>query len=144
MTLGLWGEMLYIASFHPVTRRNIPTWFCRIGTRKKNLVQHKHLVVIGPISNNLANCKKKDCLLYSQHQELRRRFWQKNGGNTLQRTNTENSYKYSQKRNCAATVPIFKNHVSVSDLYIPMIDLPNVLRETRGPIMGLYKSLIDT
>ena len=100
--------MLYIASFHPVTRRNIPTWFCRIGTRKKNLVQHKHLVVIGPISNNLANCKKKDCLLYSQHQELRRRFWQKNGGNTLQRTNTENSKQIFPEKELRCHSPNFQ------------------------------------
>ncbi len=43
--------------------------------------------------------------------------------------------KYAQKRNCAATVPI---HVSVSDLYIPTIDLPILLQEILcGPILGI-------
>ncbi len=32
--------------------------------------------------------------------------------------------KYSQKRNCMATVPSFHIHMSVSDLYIPTIDMP--------------------
>jgi hypothetical protein len=48
--------------------------------------------------------------------------------------------KYSQKRNCAAKVPI-RIHVSVSDLNIPMIDLPVLLQEICGPILGICKSL---
>ncbi len=53
---------------------------------------------------------------------------------------------YYQKRNCAATtVPCnFHIHVSVSDLYIPTIDLPILLQEICGPILGIYKSLTDT
>ncbi len=35
-------------------------------------------------------------------------------------------------------------HVSVSDLYIPTIDLPILLQEICGPILGIYKSLKDT
>jgi hypothetical protein len=33
---------------------------------------------------------------------------------------------------------------SVSDLYIPMIDLPILLQEICGPILGIYKSLTET
>jgi hypothetical protein len=49
--------------------------------------------------------------------------------------------KYPQKSNCAATVPNFHIHVSVSDLYIPTIDLPILLQEICGPILGIHKSL---
>jgi hypothetical protein len=38
--------------------------------------------------------------------------------------NNQYRNKYSQKRNCAATFPIFHIHVSVSDLYIPTVDQP--------------------
>jgi hypothetical protein len=37
--------------------------------------------------------------------------------------------KYSQKRNCSGLSPNFHIHVSVSDLYIPMIGLPILLQE---------------
>jgi hypothetical protein len=36
--------------------------------------------------------------------------------------------------------PNFHIHVSVSDLYIPTMDL----QEMCGPILGIYKSLTDT
>jgi hypothetical protein len=88
--------MLYIASFHPVTRRNIPTWFCRIENRKKNLVQHKYLVVI---THLVSFGRAKQQLKLSQWQKKIARFilkirisegdfGKKNGGNILQRTNT--------------------------------------------------------
>ncbi len=32
----------------------------------------------------------------------------------------------------------------VSDLYIPAIDLPILLQQICGPILGIYKSLTDT
>ncbi len=37
--------------------------------------------------------------------------------------------------------PNFHFHVSVSDLYIPTIDLPILMQEICGPILGIYKSL---
>ncbi len=37
-----------------------------------------------------------------------------------------------------------KGIVSVSDLYIPTIDLPVLLQEMCGQILGIYKSLKDT
>jgi hypothetical protein len=40
--------------------------------------------------------------------------------------------------------PIFHNHVSVSDIYIPTVDLPMLLEEICGLILGIYKSLTDT
>jgi hypothetical protein len=40
--------------------------------------------------------------------------------------------------------PNFHIHVPVSDLYIPTIDLPILLQEICGPILGIYKSLTDT
>jgi hypothetical protein len=51
--------------------------------------------------------------------------------------------KYSQKRNCTASV-IFHIHASVSDLYIPRIGLPILLQENMWTYPGIYKSLTDT
>ncbi len=49
----------------------------------------------------------------------------------------KNRNKYTFSRN-------FHIHVSVSDLYIPTIELPILLQEICGPILGKYKSLKDT
>jgi hypothetical protein len=46
--------------------------------------------------------------------------------------------KYSQDRSCAATIP------AVSDLNIPLIDLPILLQENRWAERGIYRSLTDT
>jgi hypothetical protein len=46
--------------------------------------------------------------------------------------------KYCQKRNCAAN---FLIHVSVSDLYIPTIDLPILLHGYVDRSLGIYKLL---
>ena len=37
--------------------------------------------------------------------------------------------------------PNFHSHVSVNDLYILPIDLPILLQEICGPILGIYKML---
>jgi hypothetical protein len=38
----------------------------------------------------------------------------------------------------------FPHSVSVSVLFIPTIDLPILLQEICGPILGIFKSLTDT
>jgi hypothetical protein len=62
---------------------------------------------------------------------------------TLQRHNTKILNKFSQKRNCAASVPI-STLLSLSDLYISTIGLPILLQEKCRPILGIYKLLTDT
>ncbi len=62
----------------------------------------------------------------------------------LQRTNTENLKQIFPEKELRDISPNFHIHVSVSDLYIPTIDLPILLREICGPILGIYKSLTDT
>jgi hypothetical protein len=62
----------------------------------------------------------------------------------LQRTNTENSNQIFPKKDVRGHSPNFHNHVSVSNLYIPTIDLPILLQKICGLILGIYKSLTDT
>ncbi len=50
-------------------------------------------------------------------------------GHTLQRTNTENSKQIFPEKELRGHSPNFHYHVSVSDLYIPTIDLPILLQE---------------
>ncbi len=63
---------------------------------------------------------------------------------TLQRTNTENLKKIFPEKELRSHISNFHIQVSVSDLYIPTIDLPILLQEICGPILGIYKSLTDT
>jgi hypothetical protein len=58
----------------------------------------------------------------------------------LQRTNTENI----PRKELRGHSPNLQIHVSVSDLYIHMIDLPVLLQKICGPILAIHKSLIDT
>ncbi len=61
----------------------------------------------------------------------------------LQRTNTENLKQIfpENSQELRGHSPNFHIHVSVSDLYIPAIDL---LQEMCGPILEMYKSLTYT
>ena len=61
-------------------------------------------------------------------------------GYKLQRTNTEYSKKIFPETELRGHSPNFHIHVSVSDLYISTIDLPVLLQELCGPILGIYKS----
>ncbi len=66
---------------------------------------------------------------------------------SLQRTNTENSIQMFPEKELRAVRgqgPNFHTHVPVSDLYISTIDLPILLQEIYGPILGVYKWLTDT
>jgi hypothetical protein len=63
---------------------------------------------------------------------------------TLQRTNTENLKQIFTEKELRGHSSNFHIHVSMRYIYIPMIDLPVLLQEIRGPILGIYKSLTDT
>jgi len=56
----------------------------------------------------------------------------------LQRTNTENLKQIFPEKELGGHSPNFHIQVSVSDLYIPMIDLPTLLQEICGPILRMY------
>jgi hypothetical protein len=58
----------------------------------------------------------------------------------LQRTTTENSKQIFLEKELRSHRPNFHIYLSVSDLYIPTIDL----QEICGPILGIYKSLTET
>jgi hypothetical protein len=61
----------------------------------------------------------------------------------MQGTNTKNSKQKFPEKKLRGHSPNFHIHVSVSDLYIPTIDLPILLQEICRPILGIYKSLTD-
>jgi hypothetical protein len=58
--------------------------------------------------------------------------------------NAENSKQIFPEKELRGHNPNFHIQVSVSDLYIPMIDLPILLQEICLPILGIDKSLTDT
>jgi hypothetical protein len=62
----------------------------------------------------------------------------------LQRTKTENWKEIFPEKEQRGHSPNLHIHVSAIYLYIPMIDLPILLQEICGPILGIYKSLTDT
>ncbi len=59
----------------------------------------------------------------------------------LQRNNTENLKQIFLEKELRGHSPNFHIHVSVSKLYIPMIDLSILLQEICIPILGIYKWL---
>ncbi len=62
----------------------------------------------------------------------------------LQRTNTKNWKEIFPEKELRGHSPNFHIHISLSDLFISMIDLPYLLQEICGPILGIYKSLTGT
>jgi hypothetical protein len=63
---------------------------------------------------------------------------------TLQRKKAENLKQIFPEKEYRGLSPNFLIHVSVSELYIPRMELPFLLEEICGPILGIYKSLTDT
>jgi hypothetical protein len=61
----------------------------------------------------------------------------------LQRKNAENLKQIFPEKEYRGLSPNFHIHVSVSELYIPTMELPFLLEEICGPILGIYKSLND-
>jgi hypothetical protein len=62
----------------------------------------------------------------------------------LQRKNAENLKQIFPEKEYRGLSPNFHIHVSVSELYITTMELPFLLEEICGPILGIYKSLTDT
>jgi hypothetical protein len=62
----------------------------------------------------------------------------------LQRQYTENLKQTFPEKELRGLSPNFYIHVPVSDLYIPTIGLPILLRKIGGTMVGKYKSLTDT
>jgi hypothetical protein len=63
---------------------------------------------------------------------------------TLQRKNAENLKQIFPEKEYRGLSSNFHIQVSVSELYIPTMELPFLLEEICGPILGMYKSLTDT
>jgi hypothetical protein len=63
---------------------------------------------------------------------------------TLQRKNAEILKQIFPEKEYRGLSPNFHIHVSVSELYIPTMELAFLLEEICGPILGIYKSLTDT
>jgi hypothetical protein len=62
----------------------------------------------------------------------------------LQRTNSENLKQIFPEKELRGHSPYFQILESVSNLYIPMIDLPILLQDICGLILGIYKALTGT
>ncbi len=62
----------------------------------------------------------------------------------LQRQNAENLKQIFPEKEYRGLSPNFHIHVSVSELYIPMMGLPFLLEEICRPILEIYKSLTVT
>ncbi len=62
----------------------------------------------------------------------------------LQRQNTEISKQIFPEKEFRGLTPSFHIHMSVGDLYIPLIGPPILLEEICRPILGPYYSLTDT
>jgi hypothetical protein len=56
---------------------------------------------------------------------------------TLQRTNNKNSKQIFPEKELRGHSPSFHMHVSVSNLYIITSELPILLQEMCGPILGI-------
>jgi hypothetical protein len=96
-------------------------------------------------------------LSFKKHISVSGQYWPKLGdffrvGNTHRTDGTcphtaKNQYRKLEKifpeKELRGHSPNYHIHVSVSDLYIPTIDLPILLQEICGPILELYKSLTD-
>jgi hypothetical protein len=57
---------------------------------------------------------------------------------TLQRKNSENLKQIFPEKEYRGLSPNFHIHESVSELYIPTMELPFLLEEICGPILGIY------
>jgi hypothetical protein len=63
---------------------------------------------------------------------------------SLQRKNAQNLKQIFPEKEYRGLSPNFHIHVSVSELYIPTMEMPFLLEEICGPIVGIHKSLTDT
>jgi hypothetical protein len=83
---------------------------------------------------------KKTCQIIEKHCKKKSSSDQ---NHALQRTDTENSKQIFPKKELRGHSPNFHIHVSVCDFDIPTIDLPVLLKEICGSILGIYKSFTD-
>jgi hypothetical protein len=70
--------------------------------------------------------------------------WSPKVPHALQRQNAENLKQIFPEKEYRGLSPDFHIHVSVSELYIPMMGLPVLLEEICRLILGIYKSIKDT
>jgi hypothetical protein len=70
---------------------------------------------------------------------MERKSLKKSKGQHSAKTTAENSKQIFPEKELLGLSPHF--HLSVSDLYIPTNDLPILLDENCGPILGIYKNV---